>query len=544
MAQLEDALRIRHFRRLPSSEEFSAEIEPSNVPAVFYGAIKGWEAISKWNPSKGGLDYLQERAGSAVVEAMLSKSAPVFYGDLRSHERVPVPFSTFITSCKSYQKEASTSNKKDMDMELAYSKEEQTSLLDIPDFIYLAQVPILSAKIEETCPLEILRGDLEMPNFLGNNTIESINLWMNRASSRSSTHYDPHHNLLCIVAGCKRVVLWAPSSSPLLYPMPVYGEASNHSAVDLVNPDFSVHGRALTSKEYSQEIVLHYGDALFIPEGWFHQVDSHDLTVAVNFWWKSCTISNMVEHMDAYYLRRILSRLVDKEMNDMLRSLEGCSKGGNHAPKTDVLKGDSYFESNDPITHAEQSILASDPLEPHELNVLYQIVSLVHENLSPSSHGEASGFTPKVSGINVDGDQKSNAAMYSSIVLNNPVASILWAVDPLALQKVILSMVNRFPRTLEALIIHMLSPTAAEVLTRKFDEMDKETTKEQQSEFYQQFYSVFDDQYAAMDSILHGKEFFSFQAFCNVLDKYLGVSVDENRTYHQKAQLRSDRSGS
>ncbi|PKU59048.1 hypothetical protein MA16_Dca024846 [Dendrobium catenatum] len=34
MAQLEDALRIRHFRRLPSSEEFSAEIEPSNVPAV------------------------------------------------------------------------------------------------------------------------------------------------------------------------------------------------------------------------------------------------------------------------------------------------------------------------------------------------------------------------------------------------------------------------------------------------------------------------------------------------------------------------------
>lgn len=31
---------------------------------------------------------LQEKVGSNVVEAMLSSSAPVFYGDLRSHERV------------------------------------------------------------------------------------------------------------------------------------------------------------------------------------------------------------------------------------------------------------------------------------------------------------------------------------------------------------------------------------------------------------------------------------------------------------------------
>lgn len=29
---------------------------------------------------------------------------------------------------------------------------------------------------------------------------------MNRAHLRSSTHYDPHHNLLCVVAGCKKGV--------------------------------------------------------------------------------------------------------------------------------------------------------------------------------------------------------------------------------------------------------------------------------------------------------------------------------------------------
>ena len=40
----------------------------------------------------------------------------------------------------------------------------------------------------------------------------------------------------------------------------------------------------------------------------FHQVDSESLTVAVNFWWRSEIMSGMSEHMDSYYLRRILKR--------------------------------------------------------------------------------------------------------------------------------------------------------------------------------------------------------------------------------------------
>lgn len=67
--------------------------------------------------------------------------------------------------------------------------------------------------------------------------------------------------------------------------------------------------------ECSRKVTLHGGDALFIPEGWFHQVDSDCLTIAVNFWWQSEVMSGMSEHMDAYYLRRILKRLTDKEMD-------------------------------------------------------------------------------------------------------------------------------------------------------------------------------------------------------------------------------------
>jgi hypothetical protein len=42
------------------------------------------------------------------------------------------------------------------------------------------------------------------PLFLEERVLASVNLWMNSAQARSSTHYDPHHNLLCLVAGCKQ----------------------------------------------------------------------------------------------------------------------------------------------------------------------------------------------------------------------------------------------------------------------------------------------------------------------------------------------------
>lgn len=45
---------------------------------------------------------------------------------------------------------------------------------------------------------------MAQPALLETKPLASINLWMNSAQSRSSTHYDPHHNLLCVISGCKQ----------------------------------------------------------------------------------------------------------------------------------------------------------------------------------------------------------------------------------------------------------------------------------------------------------------------------------------------------
>ncbi|KAL5712435.1 hypothetical protein ACHQM5_014608 [Ranunculus cassubicifolius] len=529
----DEALRLLTYEDLLSPREFESRIESRNIPAVFHGCIKHWKAFSYWNPSNGGLNYLQEKVGEAVVEAMLSRSAPVFYGDLRSHEMVPIPFSKFITSCKQCLSNTDAGSgvcAKLKDQELRDSTDESCSVSEDSHYqVYLAQVPIMNFENKERSQLEILRDDIDLPKVLESRELTSINLWMNNVKSRSSTHYDPHHNLLCVVSGCKRVVLWPPSASPLLYLRPVYGEASNHSSVDLENPDYSIHSRAKHSLDYSQNVTLHAGDALFIPEGWFHQVDSDDLTIAVNYWWQSRIMSAMLEHMDAYYLRTILRRLVNNEMDHMLAGASvcnglsekqvekkiGCEQTGSQGSDADDHSETHDNKNSNPMLHQ---------LKPPALQALHELISLVHNsvNVAPKNKAVPSTSTD----ISPNDENKKISSVNSFCLEDDSVAYIFWSLEALELRNVLLAMAHNFPRTLETLVLHVLSPVGAEILTRRFEEIDKLITKEEGNEFYQKIYRVFDDQFQAMDSILNGKESFAFKTFRNVLYKYLGVQFD------------------
>lgn len=297
----------------------------------------------------------------------------------------------------------------------------------------------------------------------------------------------------------------------------------------------------------------------------FHQVDSDNVTIAVNFWWKSNIMSNILEHMDAYYIRRLLNRLVGKEMNYMLQkssvsNLEGKEKcenanegaisvgiGQNSMPQKSSVsnlegrekcdsanegsKGCHEFDSNSQMESASGNGKNHWPtlqeLEPFALSMLYELISLVHDAVKVGGKNEGMECTSlKDSLISLKSEYRQSTMDSPPLLTIDPVASIFSSVEPLVLKTVLLAMAHQFPRTLEALILHVLSPIGAEVLTRKFDEMDQQVTNEQQIDFYQIFYSVFDNPNAAMDVILKRKEAFAFQAVQNVLDQYLGLHVD------------------
>jgi len=74
--------------------------------------------------------------------------------------------------------------------------------------------------------------------------------------SRSSLHYDPYHNLLCMVQGKKTVKLMSPDVTDQLYPFSVLGESPNHSHVNFAHPDDQRHPLYKQALQSQQEFVL------------------------------------------------------------------------------------------------------------------------------------------------------------------------------------------------------------------------------------------------------------------------------------------------
>ncbi|KAH6812437.1 hypothetical protein C2S51_026199 [Perilla frutescens var. frutescens] len=303
------------------------------------------------------------------------------------------------------------------------------------------------------------------------------------------------------------------------------------SAIPLENTNFSLYPRAKSIDEYSQKVTLHAGDAVFIPEGWFHQVDSEDLTIAVNFWWRSDMMSSMPEYMDGYYLRRILKRLTDKEMDRML-SRPSITKGNSVLGASGQSSSDNAGRCDEDLSLNHQKLGGKEKLEqgfslhelePHELRSLRELVSLVHEciNCQPAGNILADQSDSRE-------EDDANKIVKTNLfnLEDDPIANIVWNLQPRAFQNVFLSMAHNFPRTLEAFVLHALSPVGVEVLTRKFEQMDQRITPDERSQFYQKFYSVFDNQFSAMDILLNGKESFACQAFNNVLVQYLQINLD------------------
>ncbi|XP_024532000.1 jmjC domain-containing protein D-like [Selaginella moellendorffii] len=164
--------------RPPSRDEFR-EMEARNIPEVFPGILRQWPAFERWNPATGGVEHLKEIAGEPLVQAMVSSDGSTFFGDIRSHERVALPFREYL------------------DMVLSPGEHN--------DHFYLAQVPIRVKDSTEKPPLASLESEISLPEFLDEDAVSNINLWMSSTSSRSSIHYDPYHNVLGVVTGQKKL---------------------------------------------------------------------------------------------------------------------------------------------------------------------------------------------------------------------------------------------------------------------------------------------------------------------------------------------------
>jgi len=100
-------------------------------------------------------------------------------------------------------------------------------------------------------------------------SVHDTRLWMSSGNTSSSLHFDTHENLMLQVVGTKSVYFWPPSESHL-----TYMDYHNRFGLSPVNPDRVDLERFPLFAQLKRGKVAHLraGDALLIPDGWWHQV--------------------------------------------------------------------------------------------------------------------------------------------------------------------------------------------------------------------------------------------------------------------------------
>jgi hypothetical protein len=102
------------------------------------------------------------------------------------------------------------------------------------------------------------------------------------------THYDLYYNIACVVGGRRRFTLFPPEQVGNLYPGPLeYTPAGTPlSMVPLHEPDLGKYPRFTEALRHAVTAELEPGDALYIPFGWWHHVQSlTPFNALVNYWW-------------------------------------------------------------------------------------------------------------------------------------------------------------------------------------------------------------------------------------------------------------------
>jgi hypothetical protein len=160
-----------------------------------------------------------------------------------------------------------------------------------------ATVASILALMDETDPPAIYApaavGAAGFPGFAEENRLDILDpsvgarLWVSNAVT-APTHYDMSDGVACVAAGRKRFTFFPPEQLPNLYvgPLDMSPGGQPTSLVKVAAPDFQRYPRFAEALAAAEIAELEPGDAVFIPNHWWHNVESLDpLNLLVNFWW-------------------------------------------------------------------------------------------------------------------------------------------------------------------------------------------------------------------------------------------------------------------
>lgn len=165
---------------------------------------------------------------------------------------------------------------------------------------YLAQCPM------DVTFRDLMHGDV-FPRFYLNKRRRRANLWIGPSGTRSKLHFDRDENVFCQLHGQKRFHFISPKHTRDLYPTNI-GWGDGYSQVDLESPDLERYPHF--SGVPIDEVTVEPGDMLYVPSGWWHDVES--LTVSISYsllWWP---LPLWVQTQTWRWFSRLTNRLQNK----------------------------------------------------------------------------------------------------------------------------------------------------------------------------------------------------------------------------------------
>jgi hypothetical protein len=177
--------------------------------------------------------------------------------------------------------------------------------------VYLSQCPIAGGSAPAQLP-ELMPAVQRPDQLFTPGTFVEANVWANGSAILTNAHFDSNHNILCVCMGAKRVALVSPGDAAAageLRPQPVWAASPNHAHADLFAPP---PGSALAAAVTYLDVRA--GDAVFIPEGWWHAVRSAPATVAVNFWYGGARAALAGAAASRYVVRTLVQQLTAERL--------------------------------------------------------------------------------------------------------------------------------------------------------------------------------------------------------------------------------------
>jgi hypothetical protein len=128
-----------------------------------------------------------------------------------------------------------------------------------------------------------LMAQIKYPPYFDPSLFIAPRIWIGPKGTLTPLHRDDTDNLFAQVWGQKSFILAAPHHRQALGTW----STSPQGGLDgcEVNPDAPDYERFPASRDVPYlRVTLEAGDLLFLPEGWFHQVESVSTSLSVNFW--------------------------------------------------------------------------------------------------------------------------------------------------------------------------------------------------------------------------------------------------------------------